>query len=159
MTVDQITAHFQEYAAYYGIGALVLLPIIFFTRRFSVPAILWSVEIAIYFIIFHVFLHGLVLTVRWFNKESQMKFLVEEKTDPGWTTPLLEFWDRSQYNPEWIIYLEGAFLLGIILLVIRMRPMKVQKVKPKPPPRKPGQSGYRPGQYGAGRGGRGKARR
>ncbi len=122
--------HFKEFYLYYLGPAAVLLPTLFFTRRYSVPLILYAVEIGIYFVMLHLVWHWLVGLVRWFAEESSMEALGPDGRpvdSPEWTTPLLQFWDKAAYDPQWIIYAEGVMALIIVYLVWRYRPLKVQK--------------------------------
>ena len=154
MTADQLMAHFQENASIYAGALVILAPVFYFGRKWTVPFALWTLESLIYAVLFHVILHYVVAVVNWFKFESQMKMLVDEKVDAGWRTPLVEFWRAELYNPGWVIYFEGVAALLIVALVLKMRPMKTQKIKPKPAKR-PGQPGYIAQQQRAGQGGRG----
>ena len=129
--MDTIVQHVQEYWIGYTAGAICVVPLLYFTRRYSVPVIQWVVELAIYATIMHVVLHGAIRLGAWFKFESQMKMLVEEKERVAWQTPLMRFWERESYNPWWIIYCELAFIVCIFVLMIRYRPMKTQKVGAK----------------------------
>jgi len=145
VSIDPIITHLQANWQIYALIAAGVIPILYVTRRYSVPAILWSFEIIIYTSIFHVVMHGLVALVRWFKYNSEME-MPQFKTDPGWKTPLLEFWQTDLYSPHWVLYIEIAALVFFTALVLRMRPIKPQKAQPKAPPKRPGQPGYRPGQ-------------
>ena len=103
----------------------------YLTRRYTVPALLWLIEFVIYAGIVHVVLYGVVAVTAWFRYESQMKMLVEEKVRSGWRIPLQRFWDRELYIPFWLFYVELALLLAIICLMIRYKPMQIQKPLPK----------------------------
>jgi hypothetical protein len=150
-----IQEHFTTYYVYWIVGAVIALPFILLTRKYSVPFILYSIEITIYLCGMHLVINVIIRLVRWFAINSSMKALRDDGTspdDPGWTAPLIEFWDHTAYNPGWIIWIELALAVIIIGLVIRYRPMKVQKKrkwtykeKQKPP-----YPGARPGTYGTG---------
>lgn len=145
MTLDVIIAHFQSNAMAYLAGIIVFGPLIFFTRRWSLPVIMWIIEILIYSVIMHIVIHYFVKIVVWFQSSTQMERAFDrEKLVETWGTPLLDFWDRSKYDPTWIFYTEAVFVFLFCVLVFRMRPYKVQKIKPKAAPR-PGQPGYKPG--------------
>jgi hypothetical protein len=58
-----------------------------------------------------------------------MKMLEQDKTDPGWTTPLIEFWDRTQYYPAWTFYFEAVVLVGLMVMMWRIRPMVTQRIR------------------------------
>lgn len=163
MDYTPIVEHFQEFYLYYIGGAIVLAPLIFFTRKYSVPLIFFTVEIIIYSVLMHIFMHYLVAITRWFKEKSSMKALRADGRPvdaPEWGTPLIQFWEKELYNPEWIIYAEGVFLVAIIFLVFRYRPMKVQRVRDSKYfnkkggfEGKPGRPGS-PGAYGSGGAGR-----
>ena len=126
--MDAIVAHFQEWIAAYAIGAVLLLPVLYFTRSYSVPAILFSIETVIYCFLMHTAMWCIVGLATWFKNNSSMKALdaegkVVEVAD--WSIPYVEFWDRAQYNPEWVIYIEIVFAIVIFGMVIRYRPLKV----------------------------------
>lgn len=126
--MDELITHFQTWAVAYACGAVVLLPILYFTRRYSVPAILFTVETVIYFIVGHTIVWCIVTMATWFKNNSTMRALEKDGTVrdvADWSTPYLEFWNKELYNPEWVIYLEGVMALLIIAAVIKYRPLKV----------------------------------
>lgn len=154
--MEALLAHFQENAVGYGVGAVFFLVAIYFTRQWTLPIIQWGVELCIYMTAFHVVLHYIIKVAAWFNYESQMKMLKDERVPTGWQTPLVEFWNRELYDPAWIYWLEVAFLVAALGLMIRYRPMKTQKAGPKrvalrkgvaPPVRPPGQGAPPKGRY------------
>ncbi|GMW01952.1 MAG: hypothetical protein AMXMBFR84_30880 [Candidatus Hydrogenedentota bacterium] len=125
--MESILAHLQSNAVFYIIGAVVAIPIIYFTRPYSISVIQWVVELAIYGTGLHLFVAGLVRVINGFQYETQMKMLADERVNQGWTTPIYQFWNLEAYNPQWVAYLEAGMLFAIFLLMLRFRPMKVQK--------------------------------
>ncbi|MBI1319613.1 MAG: hypothetical protein GC168_11800 [Candidatus Hydrogenedens sp.] len=126
--MDAIASHFQEYWLYWAVAAVLAAPIIFVTRRYSLPVIQYALESAIYMYIMHVIIGAVVRVASWFKTSSSMRALEEDgrPTDAvNWTTPFIEFWDKAKYDPEWIIYLEIGFAVVIVILVARYRPMKI----------------------------------
>lgn len=159
--MDELLAHFQDNALGYGIGALCLAPVIFITRKYSVPFILYIVEFAIYASILHVVTNVVVRVAKWFKESSSMRALRDDgrpEDAPDWATPLLEFWKTEDYNPEWLWKAEIVALVIILGLMWRYRPMAVQR-KPKRATQEFGKSTARSGETGRptrGPGGRGK---
>jgi hypothetical protein len=127
--MDQVLAHLQEYYVAYGLVALGLLPIIYATRRYSVPLIFYTIEIIIYLIAIHVAVWAVVVTARWFKEQSTMRVLSDGSpvAAPDWSTPLLEFWQRDLYSPSWLVWLEVVLALIVVGLVFKYRPMRVQQ--------------------------------
>ena len=126
--MDALISHIQEWAIAYVCGAVILLPVIFFTRRYSVTAILFAVETVIYFAIAHTLVWCIVAVATWFKNNSTMRALDEEgkmRDVADWSIPYLEFWNKELYNPEWVMYMECVFALMIIAAVIKYRPLKV----------------------------------
>lgn len=115
-------------------AAVLVLVALYWCRRYTIPALLLAVEFAVYCAVIHVVLHGVVRVAAWFKYESQMKFLVEEKEQVPWQTPLTRFWDTKGYDPAWMFYIELALLVGVIILMLRYRPMRIQKVRPRSTP-------------------------
>ena len=129
MQVETIIAHLQEnYVAYIALGVCAL-PLIFFSRKYSVPVILYSVEVLIYWGLIHLALGTLVRFAAWFKDQSSMKraFDTKDFTPPDWTTPWLEPWNREAYEPGWIFYLEVILALATLYAVWRYRPMRIQQ--------------------------------
>lgn len=120
--------HFTEYYVTYIALLACVLPILYLTKAYSIPAMMYALELAIYFALMHVVVWGIVRVAFWFRQESTMRALSEDGPDPSeaWRTPLLEFWQTEAYNPSWLLYVEAAFAIIILYLVIRYRPMKVQ---------------------------------
>ena len=132
MDFSGLLEHLQSNAAYYGGGAVVLAPIIYFTRRYSLPVILYVLEISIYLGILHLVMHYLVILTKWFKEQSSM----EARSADGspavtveWSTPLTQFWDRALYEPQWVFYFECVAVLLIVGVVFRYRPMQIQRVR------------------------------
>lgn len=134
--------HFQEYSVLYIVGLPLLLAFIYLTRRYSLPGILFSLEFSLYTFSMHTVVHLLVRLFAWFKNSSSMKALQSDgsRLDPeAWTTPWLEFWDWDIYDPEWIPYMEGAFIIAIIILMAKYRPFRPtgkrrRRYVPPPPP-------------------------
>lgn len=140
--LEHVEAH-QNYYVAGGILLLALLPLVYVTRRYSVPMILYAIETVIYIGLMH-FGVGLIARVAaWFKDQSSMKraFGTQQAETPDWSNPWLAFWDRSQYNPDWLFWAEVALAALIVFLVWRLRPVRVRR-RPKAPPPKP-----RPGTY------------
>lgn len=144
--MDVLAQHFTEWWRVYVVVAILVLPVVVIFRRYTVPAILYTVELAIYLCIVHVLLSGVVRLAGWFKDQSTMKRargLTEQSFDPGWTTPVPRFWDLDAYNPHWLVYLEAVLALGIVFMMWKYRPMQVQRAKKKPaPPKKKTAAGY-----------------
>lgn len=137
--MEPILQHFREYYRVYIMVAVCVLPIIVVFRRWAVPTILYLVEFCIYTVMMHVLVCGVVYLAAWFKDQSTMKRargVIGEDFNPGWKTPLIEFWDRSQYTPSWLVYVEIVFLVAIAVLMWRYRPIRTQQRKSKTPPSK-----------------------
>jgi hypothetical protein len=149
--MQPLLEHLRHYAAAYIIVAVCLLPILYLTRRWSVPAILYTIEIAIYMGLMHLAVWMLVGFTAWFKDQSSMKRAFDTKSfvKPDWGTPLLQFWDRAAYKPAWLVYVELVFVVLILYAVWRYRPMRIQRQR-KHPVNSPGKknfAGYNPRRY------------
>ena len=131
MDTEAIIAHFHANMAIYIISAVCALPVIFFTRRYSYSLIRWVIEWCVWCTLFHGILWCLVRLARWFRNESQMAWRDDQRTDAGWTTPIIEFWNREFYTPQWLFYVELTAAILILVAIIRYRPMKAQKSRPR----------------------------
>ena len=128
--MEELIAHFQANSMGYGIGAACAAPIVFVTRKYSVPLILYILEFCIYATTMHVVFWLLVVVTKWFKEQSSMRALREDgkpEDAPEWATPLIEFWKRELYNPDWIWIVEVVLLVVILGLMYRYRPMKIQR--------------------------------
>ena len=141
---EPVLQHIQEYLTLYMIVAPIALIIVIFTRRYSVPLLLYAVEFAAYAFAMHTIVHVLVRLTAWFKNSSSMSMLQEDGLPVDavfWTTPWLAFWDGETYDPGWIVYVEMVFLVAILGLMYRYRPMKIQQKRTSryaaPPPPKP----------------------
>jgi uncharacterized integral membrane protein len=129
-----LSDHIQANLKLYILGIVLAVPFVYFTRKWTVPLILYSIEICIYFLIMHVFVHCAVIVTAWFKTNSSIRALRKDgmPTDAVfWTTPMAKFWDKTLYDPEWIVYMEYAFMAIIVILVFKYRPMHTQKPKPR----------------------------
>ncbi len=127
--MEPIIAHFQANQSTYIILGVCSLPLIFFTRKYSVPVILYLVEYAIYLFCAHSIFYAVLNLAKWFKTNSSMKALRKDGTPidaPEWTMPYFEFWKRELYNPNWIWMTEAVLAVLILGAMWRYRPMKVQ---------------------------------
>lgn len=129
MDIAPITAHVQEHAVLYIVLLVFVVPLLYFTRKYSLPVIFYTLETMIYLCLMHIAMWLLVSLVRWFAENSSMKALQEDGKPidaPTWATPFLHFWDKAAYNPAWLMYLEIALALIIMVLVWRYRPLRIK---------------------------------
>jgi len=127
-----ILDHFKENLTVYAIIGVFMVPIIIFTRKWSLPLIFYTIETLIYITAMHIIVHLFVILVVWFKVNTSMKMLRENGIPadvPDWKTPLYDFWNSTAYSPHWIVYVEVAFVVIIALLVIRFRPPALGPVK------------------------------
>lgn len=128
--MEAVLTHLQDNALVYSVATVILAPIIFFTRKYSVPAILYCVEFLIYAGIVHVVVYVLVRVTRWFKESSSMRALDSQgrpEDAPEWGTPLLNFWETAEYDPNWVWKAEVVSLIIVLILMWRYRPMKIQR--------------------------------
>ncbi len=124
--LEPVFNHIGEHLVFYVIGAIVAAVVIYFTRPYSISYILYGVEGIIYFGLMHAAVHVCVRFAAWFHYETTFRAL----SDPvavHWETPLIRFWEWDLYNPQWLRWVELAFVLIIIGLMRRYRPMRVQR--------------------------------
>ena len=137
MDLTPILDHLKQYAPVYVLAALVIGAFIYFTRRWTVPILLYAIETAIYIGCMHVGVGVVTRVARWFKDQSSMKraFDTKDFKAPDWTTPWLEFWNRDGYHPPNLFYVELAFAIIIVFLVWRYRPLRVRR-RPSTPSKK-----------------------
>jgi len=129
-----IYGHFEDNWKIYAIVLAFMIPIIIVTRKWSLPVIFYTIETTIYLVLMHIIVHVFVIVVVWFKVNTSMRALREDGTPaevPDWATPLYDFWNLEAYIPKWIAYVEIAFVIAIILLVIWFRPPVLGPVKSK----------------------------
>lgn len=128
MEVEAVVEHFKTNYSIYIAVIICLLPVIFFTRKYSLPLILYTIETLLYLCIMHVTMWTLVVIAKWFKEQSSMKALHDPDRAPDWQTPLVAFWQKEEYNPVWVYYAEIAFVFIVIFMVYRFRPPKVKRI-------------------------------
>ncbi len=127
--MDALFEHLQaRWMAYAGVF-ICAAPVLYITRKYTVKALAWAVEVIIYTVGVHITVHFFVAALLWFKVKTVMHAIDQERLNPGWKTPLVEFWDRHAYIPSWIFYLEVFVFLCFTGLVLYRRPLGVQKVK------------------------------
>jgi hypothetical protein len=130
----QLSDHVQANFKLYILGFVIAVPLVYFARKWTVPLILYTIEICIYLSIMHIFIHVLVAITAWFKTNSSIRALQKDGLPQDavfWSTPMVKFWDRTLYDPRWIVYVEYVFLVVIVILVLKYRPMHMQKPKPR----------------------------
>lgn len=120
-------AHLQEYWGYYAVGAAIVLPLLFMTRKYSMPVIQFALEFVIYSGLFHVFMVVLVYLAKAFKENTQMTWRDEDRVSVPWNIPLKEFWDYTLYEPGWVFYFEIGVMVLILIAMLKFRPMKTQR--------------------------------
>lgn len=118
--------HVQAHVAYYVAGAAIIIPFVYFTRRYSMPIITYTVEIGLYAAILHAIIHGLVAFIAWFERESSEN-PASLKSAMSWGTPLVEFWDTKAYHPPMALYIEIGLIALVAFIVLKFRPIRFQR--------------------------------
>jgi len=129
--MEPILAHLHAHWPQYAVIAAIVFPTVYLTRKWTLPVIQWTFELCLYAAAFHVILHYIVQVAEWFQFESQMKMLKDQRVHAGWQTPLLHFWKQELYVPSWVFWLEVVFVFIAIYLMVRLRPMATQRLLPK----------------------------
>jgi hypothetical protein len=133
--MEVVLDHLREHYAIYVVIGIALLPLIYITRRYSVPIILYAIEYLIYVALMHFFLGGLVRVAAWFKNQSSMDRATGRESIPVvWETPWLEVWQRDAYLPGWLFWLEIVFAAAILLLMWRIRPVAMKRRSDKRAP-------------------------
>lgn len=124
---EPLIEHVKENAIAYGIGAVVVLIVIYFTRPYSTAIIFYALEISTYLLIMHAVVHVIVYLLAAFSNATTMRnvFDGEARGEAVWTTPW-RFWEREVYDPQWIMWAELVVAILIVAIVWYYRPMKVQ---------------------------------
>lgn len=125
--MEAVVTHFQTHATYYIGGAIVLLPVLIYFRKWTFPALFFTVETLLYLAIMHLVLAGIVRAGAWFKGETAMEVVGEAAPPPNWTTPLYEFWRVELYEPRTVAYVELALAAAVVLAVIRFRPLRFKR--------------------------------
>jgi len=129
MDINTVLEHFQTNATAYIVLGVCALPILFVTRKYSVPLILYAVEYAIYLLIVHSLFYAVLNLAKWFKTNSSMRALRADGTpadSPDWTMPYIEFWNRDLYVPSSVFWAEVVAAVLVFIAMWRYRPMKVQ---------------------------------
>ena len=125
--MDAVLTHLQTHVAYYVGGAVIVLPVILYFRKWSFPTLLFTIETILYLAAMHLVVAGIVRAGAWFKGETAMEVVAEAQAPPDWTTPLFEFWRKELYVPETIAYVELGVAAVVILAVIRFRPLRFKR--------------------------------
>lgn len=138
MDFTPVVEHLKEYYLIYILFLGCAIPLVYVTRRYSVPFIFYATETIIYMMLMHAAVGVMTRVAAWFKDQSSMKraFDIKGAPAPEWTTPWLQFWDRELYKPETLFYVEIVFALIILTLVWRYRPMRVKRRPAAPPSQK-----------------------
>jgi len=67
--------HVQTYLKFYALGIVIAVPFIYFTRKWTVPLVLYAIEICIYFSIMHALVYVFVGITGWFKNSSSIRAL------------------------------------------------------------------------------------
>lgn len=124
--MDPIVQHLQDNLAVYAVAAAVLLPVAYVFRRQVVPFIYHTFEYLVYCTLTHILLGGFTRAASWFHEQTTFHNAIEAKRGPtNWTTPIsTNFWHKELYNPEWLFYMEIVLALGLLYVVVVIRPIR-----------------------------------
>lgn len=128
-SVEEIITHLRENAQAYIVLTVCILPLIFVTRKYSVPLILYVVEYCLYLLVVHTIIFVILTAARWFKENSSMKALRADGVPadaPTWKMPYFDFWNTAVYDPQWIWKAEIVVAIIVLIAMWRLRPMKVQ---------------------------------
>ncbi len=139
-TLYDLSDHIKAYWMYYAGGGAIIFPLVYMTRKYSLPVIQWILETIIYSAIMHVVVHYFVFLCKMFKMSTSMYW--EKKTDPGWMTPLFQFWDKESYTPVWVFYIEIAFVVIVLAGMFRYRPIRPQRIVKRTPAPRGGSTRY-----------------
>lgn len=127
--MDAILAHIQDNLTAYIIGAVFILPVLIAFRQYTGPVIFRTLEGCTYFAMFHLCVAGLTRFAWYFKSSSQFEnnAAAEEAMTP-FTTPVnLQFYQKELYSPQWIYWVEVAAILGVIYIVVVLRPVSISQ--------------------------------
>jgi hypothetical protein len=115
----------QQHGAIIAVVVLLVIPLLYTFRKYTYPTLYHATEYVIYCAAVHLVLGGLLRFFSYFHEETKFKNYNGTMKE-GWTAytnPLnLQFWDKSQYSPEWFFYAECAVAVGLLYVVIFLRP-------------------------------------
>lgn len=177
--MEAVYEHVQENMVGYIVLAVVLLAVTVAFRKYTLPAIFYTIETSIYIVVFHTVFTGMVRFASWFRSQTEIRSTraTASQYTGEFFTPMKEFWRKDLYSPEWLYYFEIAVIVAIIIIVIRYRPTafgrknKYRSTQNVPGGKKPSTSTYgsrtgtqfprqtRPGQTRSGQTRSGQARR
>jgi len=125
--MQSIMEQIQEYGVIIAIVALVVIPLIYTFRKYTYPLLYHTAEYLVYCAIVHVVIGGLLRFFSYFHEETKFKNFNGTMKD-GWvpySNPVnLQFWDKSLYTPEWFFYFECVLAVGLLYVVIFIRPTR-----------------------------------
>ena len=142
--VEHVQAHQSIYVVA-GVLFVALLPLLYLTRRWTGPVILYTVETIAYLYGMHLAVGVVTRVAAWFKDSSAMDRAFSRQHEKiEWVTPWLRFWEKEVYYPQGIFWTEVVFAVLIIFAVWRYRPLRVRRkprgVGGKKPAPKVGQS-------------------
>jgi hypothetical protein len=76
----------------------------------------------------------LVRVFSWFRSETKFKNFdgsLQESFRPMYTPLYDHFWDKTQYSPEWLFYVELLIAAALLYVVIVIRPTRLSRGKNK----------------------------
>lgn len=128
--MEPVIQHVQQHLGVYVAGAALILPLLYIYRKRTAPVLYHSAEYLIYCTVFHIVMGGLIRVGSWFRLETKFKNndgTIAADFNPL-TNPLnVHFWDKELYSPQWLFYVEIAAAMGLLYLIIAIRPMRFKK--------------------------------
>jgi hypothetical protein len=118
----------QQNGAIIAVVALVGIPLIYTFRKYTYPAIFHTAEYSIYFAVVHLIVAGLTRAGAYFALETKFKNYngTIKDTYVEYTTPWVQFWDKTLYAPQGLFYFECVMALILLYVVIFIRPMRIK---------------------------------
>lgn len=122
--MEPLISVIRENVAAVAVIGVLLLPVIYLLQKKATAFMFHTVEYIVYVTLAHYLLYAMVQVAAWYKESTAMS--EEDSNAIPFNTPagiLSEnFFDKSLYNPTWLFYLEGIIALGLLYLVVVIRP-------------------------------------
>jgi hypothetical protein len=121
--VEPIITFANENQAVLVVTVIVLIPIMFMYQSKSAPILFHSIEYCLYMSVAHTLIYAVVQIVAWYKSQTPD---INGLSPIPYNTPInpisQNFFDKTMYNPIGLLYFETLVALGLLYIVVIVRP-------------------------------------
>lgn len=121
--MEPLITFVKENQAILAVAIIILIPIGFIYQKQAAPILFHMIEYLLYLSVAHTIIYAGVQVVAWYKLQTPD---INGETSIPFNTPINplaeNFFDKTLYSPTGLIYFEALVALGLLYIVVIVRP-------------------------------------